>query len=139
VISHLYNSVVKVLRPSTTNVDGMMRIDWVPVGAPLNAVPCRLDLTFLRPGKDAPMPTEAGKAPDHVGVMFCASTVAIKAGDRVQAIPNSKGVIPVPGVFEIRQIPDQAVAYSAQHHIEVQIVETSQQLTGQFPNPPVGP
>jgi hypothetical protein len=99
----------------------------------LDRVYCRLDLTFVRPGKDQPPAYEAGKAPDRVGVLFCDSTAGLLAGDLIVAVPNDYGMIPLPGTFEIRVIPDQAQDYMGAHHIEVQIIETSQKLVGVFP------
>ena len=75
------------------------------------------------------VPAEAGKAPDHLGVLFVAAGTPIMAGDRIVAIPNDFGEIVVPGTFEIRPRPDQALDYDSVHHIEVQIVEVSQNLT----------
>lgn len=118
---HLFSSRVSVLRLELSSADGMASYAYVPV-AGMDSVPCRLDLNFLRPGKDQPTAPEAGKAPDRIGVMFCDATVAIRAGDRFRAVAG-----PVTGVFEIRQTPDKAVDYSSAHHIEVQIVEVAQQ------------
>lgn len=116
---------MRVERLVLTANNGVPAYTWVAQGAPLDAVPCRLDLNFVRPGKDQLPALEAGRAPDRVGVLFCASEVALKAGDRVV---TTKG--PVTGTFEIRAIPDQAVAYASANHIEVQIIEVNQNLTG---------
>lgn len=123
-MDHLFSSVIKVQRLIRTRVDGVTEMSWVDQGAPLNAVRCRLDLNFLRPGKDIPPAQEAGVAPDRIGVMFCRATNALRAGDRIVTVSG-----PVTGVFDIKVIPDIAVDYSAAHHIEVQIVETVQSLT----------
>jgi len=96
--------------------------------APLSAVKCRLDLNFLRPGKDVPAPIEAGAAPDRIGVMFCRATVPLRAGDRIVATAG-----PVKGIFDIKSIPDVALDFASGHHIEVQIVETVQNLAGVWP------
>jgi hypothetical protein len=85
-------------------------------------------MIFVRPGKDAPMPLVAGRAPDRVGTLFCDPTPHLKAGDRIHAIDG-----PVTGTFEIRAIPDVAVGFGIGHHMEVQLIEVAQELTGVFP------
>lgn len=129
---NLFNSRVRVEELKTVRgPDGRMVTEYFPVTgstdlmtAKLQSLPCRLDLVFLRPGKDVPQAVNAGKAPDRIGVMFCERGIPLKAGHRVTAVPNKFGEIPVPGSFEIKTIPDVAVGYSRAHHIEVQIVET---------------
>lgn len=125
-MDHLFASTVKVQRQQMTVADGRTpRHDWVDQPAPLNQVKCRLDLLFVRPGKDVLPAQEAGVARDRVGIMFCSAAVPILAGDRIVATAG-----PVSGTFEIRNIPDRAQDYSSAHHIEVQIVETNQTLSG---------
>ena len=120
-MDHLFSSIVKVQRLTKTSVDGMVETDWADQVAPLNAFKCRLDLNFLRPGKDAPPAYEAGVAPDRVGIMFCSASLPLRAGDRIVALAG-----PVQGIFDINSIPDIAIDYASGHHIEVQIVESVQ-------------
>jgi len=128
-MQHLFSSIAKVQRlQKTRGADGVPETTWVDQGSPLNGFRCRLDLNFLRPGKDAPPAYEAGVAPDRVGVMFCSATLPLRAGDRIVTVSG-----PVQGVFDIRSMPDIAVGFSAGHHIEVQIVETVQNLQGKWP------
>lgn len=132
-MEHLYASVVRIERSSLTQVGGIVSMSWDTVEGG-EYVPCRLDLNFLRPGKDiAPAPT-AGRAPDRIGLMMCNSDVPLKAGDRIIAIPGDDGTIAVPGTFEIRVIPDLVVGYSTAHHMEVQILETNQALDDAWPD-----
>lgn len=132
-MQHLFSSVVRIERMGLSSVDGIASMDWTVVEGG-EYVRCRLDLNFLRPGKDiAPAPV-AGKAPDRIGLMFCSNGTPIKAGDRIITIPNDAGQMPVEGTFEIRVIPDTVVGYSAAHHIEIQILETNQALDDQFPD-----
>lgn len=131
-MEHLFSSVIRTERMSLTAIDGVASMGWhsVPGG---EYVPCRLDLNFIRPGKDiAPAPV-AGKAPDRIGLMFCGSDWVGRAGDRIVAIPGDLGDLPVKGTFEIRVIPDVVVGFSAAHHLEVQILETSQPLADIWP------
>lgn len=132
---HLYLSRMEVLRLSGTLIDGapVMRYDKVQSMVDPNlTVPGeimgRLDLTFLRPGKDQPMPIVAGRAPDRIGVFFFDVGCDIRAGDRLRCINNT-----VNGTFEVRTVPEQAFAYSAAHHMEVQLIEVAQSLAGVFP------
>jgi hypothetical protein len=129
---HLYASTVRIERPSITQVDGVPEMSWSTVSGG-ESVRCRLDLNFMRPGKDiAPAPV-AGKAPDRIGIMFCSSDTPIRAGDRIVAIPGYDGTTPVSGTFEVRVVPDQVVGFSFAHHIEVQVIETNQELDDQWP------
>lgn len=131
-MDHLFASVVRTERMHLTASGGVASMDWfaVPGG---EYVPCRLDLNFVRPGKDiAPAPV-AGKAPDRIGLMFCGSDWVGRAGDRIVAIPGDVGDMPVAGTFEIRVIPDVVVGFAAAHHLEVQILETNQALENIWP------
>lgn len=127
-MDHLFSSVVKIQRLVKTRVDGVTDTRWVDQATPLNAIRCRLDLNFLRPGKDVPQAYEAGVAPDRIGVMFTYAGLPLKAGDRIVTVSG-----PVTGIFDIKTIPDVALDYSSGHHIEVQIVETVQNLSGTWP------
>lgn len=125
-MQHLFSSIVKVQRLQLTVTNGQTAaMDWVDQEGVLAAFPCRLDLVFLRPGKDAPPAYEAGRATDRIGIMFCGGTIPLQAGDRIVTISG-----PVQGTFDIRNIPDKALDFATAHHIEVQIVETNQTLTG---------
>lgn len=126
-MDHLFQSVVEVSRPQADRQDGRLRYSWVPVPG-MEYLPCRLDLNFLRPGVDQPMAVEAGKAPDRVGVLYCAPEWELKPGDRLRAVPDASGRLLVSGEFEIRVVPDVALDYFGRHHIEVQIVEVSQAM-----------
>ncbi len=125
-MDHLFSSVVKVQRQQLRVTAGKTaEMSWVDQDPPLSAVRCRLDLVFLRPGKDAIPAYEAGRATDRMGIMFCRANIDLQAGDRIVTVSG-----PVTGTFEIRSIPDRAVGFSAAHHIEVQVVETNQTLDG---------
>lgn len=114
---------------SAVMTDGSPKVDWNKVDFIIDArlgvsgeLMCRLDLNFLRPGKDAPPPVVAGRALDRIGLMFFSATSKLKAGDRVRCLSG-----PVTGTFEIRNNPDPAAAYGpAVHHYEVQIIEVAQ-------------
>jgi len=133
----LYRSVAQVIRlQPTLQPGGGMVVSWSPVtdildpyiGTP-GLLACRVDLQFTRPGKDAPMPLVAGRAPDRVGVMFCdmpadaSGLPLLKAGDRFVMTSG-----PVAGTFQVNQVPEIAQDYIGAAHAEFQVVEVSQAL-----------
>ena len=123
-MQHLFASRADVLRLKGDLVNGSIVQEWVTVGQ----VTCRLDLNFVRPGKDQPPAIVAGRAPDRVGLMFFMPGVDVRAGDHIRTVSG-----PVDGTFEVRVVPDPAVGYGTAHHMEVQVVEVSQALAGLFP------
>lgn len=127
-MEHLYMSTVAVERIQLTSEDGQAVMDYDVVEG-LERVPCRLDLNFIRPGKDIPAAPVAGKAPDRMGLMFCDTYWDIRGGDRVKTVINADGKMPVSGTFEIKVIPDMAIDYDSAHHQEIQVVETNQNLS----------
>lgn len=86
---------------------------------------CRLDLGFIRPGRDTPAQPVAGRALDRVGVLFCDLSPYLRAGMRVRCVQGD-----VYGMFEIRVVPDLSPDMNAVRHIEVQVVECAQSLSG---------
>lgn len=84
---------------------------------------CRIDLQYVRPGKDdLPMAT-TGRAPDRTGVMFCDYTPYLKGQHIIQCVHG-----PIKGTFEIRFIPEEVQGYSEIHHMECGIVEIAKSL-----------
>lgn len=109
-------------------------MSWVDVEG-LTDLPCRLDLQFLRPGKDAPPAIQAGVIPDREGIMFCDPLPNLRAGMRVVTKPDKRGREVVKGTFEIKEIPGEALDYDSVHHIEVKVIETTQEQN-MMPNIP---
>ncbi len=138
-MQHLYPSAFRVERMQLVSVtDGVATMDWTQAtdedanaNDMLQFLKGRLDLNFVRPGKDILPAPEAGKAPDRIGVLFTFAYAPIRAGDRIVAIPNEFGKIPVDGTFEIRYKPDEAQGFSDTHHIEVQVIEVGQNLAAE--------
>lgn len=128
-MSGLYNSTVQAQHLVQSVADSVTSWSWAPYGDARDSIRCRLDLTFVRPGKDILPAIEAGKAPDRIGVLFADPKCGLRAGDRIVATAG-----PITGIFEIRAIPDLAQDYFTAHHMEVQIIETAQQLDGIFPS-----
>lgn len=132
---HLFNSRVRVERLQLIVVDGRPEMQWAQATDPdpvademLQRLPCRIDTDFVRPGKDQPPAYEAGKAQDRVALFFTFPYAPIRAGDHFIAIENDHGKIPVPGTWDLRNIPDTPQDFADQHHIEVQVVEINQNL-----------
>lgn len=133
----LYRSVAQVMRLQPTfQPGGGMVVSWSAVTDILDAyigtpgqLACRVDLQFTRPGKDAPMPLVAGRAPDRVGVLFCdmptdaSGLPLLKAGDRFVMVSG-----PVTGTFQVNQVPEVAQDYVGAAHAEFQVIECSQAL-----------
>jgi hypothetical protein len=126
-IRHLYISRAEVYRLKMTFVKGAARNEWVKLSEVVDTrlnIPgelmCRLDLNFVRPGKDQPSPLVAGRAIDRTGVLFCDATPHLLAGDRLKLVGG-----PISGTFELKATPDGAIDFSAVHHFEVQVSEIS--------------
>lgn len=120
-MQHLFASRVKVWRFQHISEDGALSGSWAVVPG-LSSLKCRLDLNFIRQGKDVPVqPQETGGALDRIGVMFCSATAALAPGDQIQTISG-----PVNGIFELMAVPDVAVDFASAHHIEVQVREVAQ-------------
>lgn len=127
-MEHLYSSVVKVTELKLTpKAGGRMAMERVTVPG-LAKMRCRIDLQFLRPGKDTPSAAVAGAIPDREGIMFCNYSKLLKAGMQIETIPDRKGNEVVHGVFEIKEIPDVALGYGSAHHIEVKVIESVQKV-----------
>lgn len=144
VLRMFYTSVCQVRRFNPAlGPTGAMTFSWDPVTTVVDPVlgqpgllQCRLDLTFLRPGKDQPSPIVAGRAPDRTGVCYFDLTndadgaPLVKSADRLQCVSG-----PIFGTFDIRLIPDVAQDLTGAHHVEVQVVECSQMLKPGSPQP----
>lgn len=130
-IRSLYATHAEVLRLSLSNqTAGSAQSSWVKVTDmvdPLLGIPgelmCRITTSFLRPGKDQPVPIVAGRAPDRVGVLYADLTPFLKAGDRIHCLAGD-----VYGTFELRVTPDLAPNAMSIGHLEVQVIEVSQSL-----------
>lgn len=140
-MDQLFNSAVRVERMQMSVDNGRATMAYAQatdtdsaLNDMLQFLKCRLDMNFLREGKDALPAPVAGRAPDRVGVLFTYAYAPLRAGDRIVAIANERGAIPVPGTFEIRAMPDVAQDFNGPHHIEIQIIEVGQELNdGNWP------
>jgi hypothetical protein len=143
-MSMFYSSLCQVMRlDPTVGAGGGMSMAWNPVSTVVDPIldrpgllKCRLDLTFIRPGKDQPAALVAGRAPDRVGVCYFSLATddngapLVLAGDRLKCVEG-----PIYGVFELRVVPDVAQDMLGAHHVETQVVEVSQKLKPGSPTP----
>ncbi len=125
---HLFNSKVEILEAFTDVVDGARVASWSkstanfdPVCGP-GEMKCRLDLIFLRVGKDVPQPIQSGRSPDRTGVLYCSYTPSLRGGQIIRVIDG-----PFTGAsFLLKMRPDEAQNFKGTHHIEVQVFEVNQ-------------
>lgn len=115
--AHLMPSRVCVSRPQATMQDGILTTAWRDVPG-LEEVPIRLEVGFFRPGKDFPLPPQAGRTPDRVSTYWVAAGTDLRPGDHIQCISG-----PVTGTWQIRVAPDVTTGMSRLHHLEGQCVE----------------
>lgn len=135
-LRNLYHSRVQVQRlVPTLGAGGGMNLAWSPLSQQIDATEqtpgymwCRLEIGFLRPGKDQFAPLVAGRAPDRIGVAYYDPVTDIngvplvQAGDRFLCVAG-----PIYGMFEVRMVPDVAQDLIGAHHIEVQVIEVAKQ------------
>jgi hypothetical protein len=114
---HLMPSRVKVSRPLVSMQDGILTTAWRDV-AGLEEVPIRLEVGFFRPGKDFPMPPQAGRTPDRVATYWVSPDIDLRPGDHIECVSG-----PVTGTWQIRVAPDVSTSMSRLHHLEGQAVE----------------
>jgi hypothetical protein len=125
---HLFKSRVEILEATTTVVDGARVQSWAKSSANFDStcasgeMKCRLDLIFLRPGKDQPAPVVAGRSPDRTGILFCSNTPELQSGQIIKVVAGPY----LGAAFLLKMRPDEAQDFNASHHIEVQVFEVAQ-------------
>lgn len=122
-MDHLLTMRATILRIGGSNSNGRPTYSYDPVASD---VPCRLDLTFSRPGKDLPPVPQSGRAPDRVGVLYLPAGTDLRPEDRVEVSLAGELV----GTFQVAPMPDQAVGFAKVHHLEVQVTEVAQMISG---------
>lgn len=80
---------------------------------------CRVDLNFVRQGKDQMWLPSVGRPQDRTGVMFFLPNAPIKAGMRAKIVRGPKGI------FEFKGAIDEAWDFDSIDHIEVGVSEVS--------------
>jgi hypothetical protein len=107
---------VTVKRPTTSVIDGATQYTWKTIAS---SVPCRLDLSYLRPGKDPQWTPEAGRATDRTGVAFFLTSAPVKVGDRLVA-DDTGGIT---GTFLVEGSIDTVQGRHRAHHVECGVKE----------------
>jgi len=79
------------------DVDGIPAMDWRTVSTGEH---CRVDLSFIRSGKDPQWTPEAGRPADRTGVLYVMPASKAKVGDRLVFTLGPRGTFLVEGVFE---------------------------------------
>ncbi len=115
----LLPSTVRLLRTQSQLVDGVLTSIWAPVPG-MERIRCRIEVGFYRPGKDMPMPVQAGRAPDRPAVYWCAPGTDLRPGDHMECLEG-----PVLGTWQIRTAPDRAQNMRHLHHLEGQCIEVA--------------
>lgn len=106
---------VTILRYSTQIVDGVEQ--YVPRTI-ATGVRCRLDLQFIRSGRDPQWTPEAGRVEDRTGVAFFLSDANVKPGDRIQVTRGPAGT------FQVEGNVDQVFGRRGRiHHLECGVKE----------------
>lgn len=101
----------------TTDNDGSPVTQYVKVNE--RPVHCRLDLNFVRHGKDSMWLETIARPEDRTGVMIFGPKEKIKAGMRVKMLKGPTGVFSLQGAL------DEAFDFDSLHHYEVGVVEVS--------------
>lgn len=115
--AHLLPSRVRVKRPRMSTEDGVLSTSWYAVPG-MGQLQCRLEVGLFRPGKDQPLPIQAGRAPDRVAVYWVSPGTDLRPGDHLECVSG-----PVTGTWEVRTSPDSAVGMRHLHHLEGQATE----------------
>lgn len=114
---------VRVERLNVTDDEGAPQYNWTTVAS---GIPCRLDLSYIRQGKDAGWVPEAGRSVDRSGVLFVKSDFPGLPGDRVVTTGvGPQGTFEVQGTFD--EVPDR---WGNTHHVEVGVKEVAKPLEG---------
>lgn len=106
---------VTIKRSETTIVDGVESFGWVTVAS---GVPCRMDLQFIRSGRDPQWTPEAGRMEDRTGVGFFLADAPVRTGDRVIVTRGPSGTFLLEG-----SIDEVQGRHGRTHHIEVGVKE----------------
>lgn len=110
-----------VLRLTMTNLDGAPSYDYRPVATDQ---PCRVDLSFHRPGQDRGWTPEAGRPADRAGVCFFPADAPVRPGDRIRLVSGG-----IEGTFQVEGAVSQPVdRFGKLHHTEAEITEVAHAL-----------
>lgn len=109
-----------LMTTETTVVDGVQSYVWVPVKS---NVRCRLDLQYIRSGKDPQWTPEAGRPVDRAGVAFFESGEPVKVGQRLVITKGPIGTYLVGG-DDLGAVDEVFLGRGSHvHHLEVGVKE----------------
>lgn len=98
---------------------GAAAYDWTVIH---EEIPCRLDLAFIRQGKDPGYVQEAGRAADRNGVLFAMPDAPFRPGQRIEI--HAPGNPWLDGSrFDLGGAVDLAMTLDELHHIEMAATE----------------
>lgn len=80
---------------------------------------CRIDLNFVRQGKDSLWNATAARPDDRTGVMFFLPNQTLRDGMRAEIVRGPSGI------FQFKGAIDEAWDHRRLHHFEVGVVEVS--------------
>lgn len=112
--------VIEILRLKLSDNDGALAEDYEVIHT---AVPARLDLNFLRRGRDQGNVLASGRATDRNGVLFLLPGVDILPSDRIRVTKGPTGTFEVEG--SVDPVQDR---WGETHHLEVGIREVAKPL-----------
>ena len=101
----------------TTDSDGSPITSYVKINS--TPIMCRLDLNFLRQGKDSLWVETAARPQDRVGVLFLMPNAPVKSGLRAVMTSGPKGI------FQLQGAIDEAWDFNKLDHFEVGVIEVS--------------
>lgn len=99
----------------TLNNDGSPITKYVKVND--RPVRCRLDLVYVRSGKDSQWMPTAAHSTDRTGVLFLPTGIEFRSGMRIHMTRGPEGA------FQIQGAIDDIYGYTDPHHIEVGVLE----------------
>jgi hypothetical protein len=105
-----------IKRNTVVAVDGVSSYSWRNIQT---EVPCRVDLSYIRRGKDPQWSPEAGRVQDRTGVAFFMPDAQVTTGDRI--VLTSGGVA---GTFLVDGTVEEILGNrGGVHHLEVPLAE----------------
>lgn len=112
-----------IQRSQQTDVDGAPAFTWADVQT---GVPCFVDLSFHRPGKDPGWTPEAGRPADRTGVVFMLPNAPVKPGDRIIVTRGQPD-----GTYEVTGAMDTVpqARRGRVHHLEMYVEEVAQMIS----------
>lgn len=107
-----------------TEQHGFVVFDWITIAS---SVPCFLDLSFIRQGKDPLWTPEAGRPSDRTGVWFGLPKVDVRSGDQIVMTKGPSGT------FQVEGAVDEVWRPGDFHHLELGVKEVGRPIAQASP------